>query len=132
VAGFHHVELWVADFEAIEPAWAWLLESLEFTKTQSWDDGASWAVSGLPYLTLTKSPRQPPMEHDRRRVGMNHLAFDGGSQANVDSIMAAAPNHGWRQLYNDRYPNAGGINHYAGWLENAEGFKVEIVATEPD
>jgi len=44
--------------------------------------------------------------------------------------MAAAPLHGWQPLYHDRYPHAGGPAQYAGWLENAAGFKVEVVADE--
>ncbi len=44
--------------------------------------------------------------------------------------MAAAPLNGWQPLYHDRYPHAGGPAHYAGWLENAAGFKVEVVADE--
>ena len=59
---------------------------------------------------------------------MNHLAFDGGSPAEVDALMADASAHGWAPLYADRYPHAGGESHYAGWLENTDGFKVEIVA----
>ena len=43
-------------------------------------------------------------------------------------VMADAPDHGWRSLYHERYPHAGGAAHYAGWLENAGGFKVELVA----
>lgn len=43
-------------------------------------------------------------------------------------MMSVAAAHGWQPLYGDRYPHAGGPDHYAGWLENAEGFKVEIVA----
>lgn len=42
--------------------------------------------------------------------------------------MRDAPEHGWTPLYHDRYPHAGGAQHYAGWLENADGFKVEVVA----
>jgi len=42
--------------------------------------------------------------------------------------MADAPDHGWRPLCHERYPHAGGAAHYAGWLENAGGFKVELVA----
>lgn len=59
---------------------------------------------------------------------MNHLAFHGGSPRDVDALMEAAPSHGWRPLYPDRYPHAGGDAHYAGWLENAAGFKIEVVA----
>jgi hypothetical protein len=32
------------------------------------------------------------------------------------------------RLAGERYPFAGGSEHYAGWLENAAGFKVEVVA----
>lgn len=42
--------------------------------------------------------------------------------------MAEAGEHGWRALYQERYPHAGGPQHYAGWVENTDGFKAEIVA----
>ena len=79
---------------------------------------------------LTTSPNLTTPEHDRRRAGLNHLAFHGGSREAVDAIMADAPAHGWTPLYQDRYPHAGGPDHYAGWLENAAGFKAEIVAEQ--
>ncbi|UWF78139.1 hypothetical protein JRG78_03685 [Microbacterium sp. EF45047] len=60
--------------------------------------------------------------------GMNHVAFRGGTPSDVDELMEAAERHGWRALYRDRYPHAGGPEHYAGWLEDQAGFKVEIVA----
>lgn len=40
-----------------------------------------------------------------------------------------APTHGWRELFEDRYPTAGGPEHVALFLENAQGFEVEVVAT---
>jgi len=65
--------------------------------------------------------------HDRRRAGVNHLAFKTDSESAVDTIMLAAPAHSWYPLYQDRYPHAGGDDHYAGWIENSAGFKAEIV-----
>lgn len=124
--GFHHVELWVAHPEDRE-AWSWLLTRLGFSMVQEWEEGASWSAGGA-YLTVTTSPNLSAEEHDRRRPGVNHLAFRGGAPDAVDAIMTAAPSYGWRPLYDDRYPHAGGPAHYAGWLENAAGFKVEIVA----
>jgi len=126
--GLHHVELWVADPECIEGRWAWLLQELGFVCSSRWDGGASWSAGGT-YLSLTTSPNLTAADHDRRRPGVNHLAFRAGGQAEVDALMTAAPNHGWRPLYADRYPFAGGPEHYAGWLEDADGFKVEVVAT---
>lgn len=127
MAGFHHVEMWVADLEQARAEWGWLLARLGFTRGQEWSEGESWSAGG-PYLTLTTSPNLTGPVHDRRRPGVNHLAFAGGSRERVDAIMAQAAGHGWRPLYQDRYPHAGGPEHYAGWLENSAGFKAEVVA----
>lgn len=124
--GLHHVEIWVSDRD-VGGRWAWLLNELGFEQTQTWREGESW-LAGHTYLTLTTSPNLSAEEHDRRRPGMNHLAFHGGSRDEVDAIMLSAPDHGWMPLYHDRYPHAGGADHYAGWLEEAGGFKVEVVA----
>ncbi len=58
------------------------------------------------------------------------MADPGGSPTKVDDVMDLADQHGWTPLYHDRYPHAGGPDHYAGWLENTAGFKVEIVSGE--
>lgn len=124
------MELWVSSSDEIRTDWAWLLTRLGFSLHQEWPEGQSWSAGGA-YLTLTISPNLSDPVHDRRRAGLNHLAFDAGSRADVDAIMTAAPEHGWRALYQDRYPHAGGALHYAGWLENSAGFKVEVVAESP-
>lgn len=61
---------------------------------------------------------------------VNHLALSAGPASRVDALMAAAGGFGWTALYQERYPHAGGPQHYAGWLENSAGFKVELVADE--
>lgn len=125
--GFHHVEVWVAERGLDD--WGWLLAAVGFERSGSWSEGETWfAPGGGAYLTLTTSPNLSSRGHDRRRPGLNHLAFRAGTTREVDRVMAAAPAHGWTPLYHDRYPHAGGRDHYAGWLENAAGFKVELVA----
>ncbi len=104
-----------------------MLGRLGIQLAQEWASGQSWRA-GDAYLTFTTSPTLSSPVHDRRQVGINHLAFRAGSAATVDAIMAAAPRHGWTPLYQDRYPHAGGPGHYAGWLENSAGFKTEVVA----
>ncbi len=121
----------MADLAEAQTEWGWLLGELGFVRESSWREGESWTAGGLPYLTLTTSPNLSGPRHDRRAPGVNHLAFAGGSPARVDAIMAAAPAHGWRPLYHDRYPHAGGPDSYAGWLENSAGFKAEVVADIP-
>lgn len=129
MAGFHHVELWVADLGEARVEWGWLLGRLGFALESEWPGGQSWAAGGA-YLTLTTSPNLTGPGHDRRRPGVNHLAFKGGAAGRVDAIMIDAQQHGWRPLYQERYPHAGGSEHYAGWLENSAGFKAEVVAVE--
>src|SRR5690625_3835384 len=66
--------------------------------------------------------------YDRRAPGVNHIAFKAADEMTVDQIMTEAKHHGWRPLYQESYPHAGGPGHYAGWLENSAGFKAEVVA----
>ncbi|WP_181275802.1 VOC family protein [Brevibacterium oceani] len=127
MAGIRHVEIWLADLENDLREWGWLLDRLGFTLMAEWENGQSWSAGGA-YLSLTRSPNSTAVPHDRRRPGVNHLAFKARDPTSVDSVMDEAPEHGWIPLYDDRYPNAGGDEHYAGWLENQSGFKAEIVA----
>lgn len=66
--------------------------------------------------------------HDRLAPGLNHLAFHAGPPAEVDRLTAAAPERGWRLLFPDRHPYAGGPDTYAAYLEDPHGYEVELVA----
>ncbi|MDO5752641.1 MAG: glyoxalase, partial [Arthrobacter sp.] len=44
-------------------------------------------------------------------------------------IAEEALDHGWMLMFTDRHPLAGGPSHHAAYLENADGFEVELVAT---
>lgn len=123
----HHVELWIAESGADRADWRWLLGRLGYRLDGEWTEGETWTDGGT-YLTLTGSPNLTDDPHDRRRPGVNHLAFLVGSRRELDVLVAEAPEHGWTPLYADRYPHAGGPEHVAAWLENAAGFKIEVVA----
>ena len=129
MTGLHHVEVWIADLAQARSEWGWLLNELGFSKSGEWAEGESWSAGGA-YLTLTTSPNLSGTVHDRRAPGVNHLAFVAGQPARVDEIMGAAPANGWKPLYQERYPHAGGPEHYGGWLENSAGFKAELVAVQ--
>jgi hypothetical protein len=60
--------------------------------------------------------------------GLNHLAFHAGSQKDVDTLVVEGALHGWMQLFQDKYPYAGGPDHYAAYLFNSDGFEIELVA----
>jgi ribonuclease HI/catechol 2,3-dioxygenase-like lactoylglutathione lyase family enzyme len=126
----HHVEIWVQDLEAARSSMGWLFERLGFLPKDTWNNGASWAGNGV-YLVLEAGPDVLPGSHERRRQGVNHLAFNAGTRAEVDLLARRAASHGWSLMYGDKHPHAGGPDHYAAYLENAEGFEVELVA-RPD
>jgi catechol 2,3-dioxygenase-like lactoylglutathione lyase family enzyme len=98
----HHIELWVPDLTRAEDSWGWMLEKLGYRVYQEWPEGC--------------------------RPGLNHLAFHVSSREELDEVVLHAPDHGWRLLYTDRHPFAGGDDHYAAYLENRDGYEVELVA----
>jgi hypothetical protein len=46
----------------------------------------------------------------------------------VDQLAAEALQHGWGLMFADQHPFAGGPQHYAAYLENSDGYEVELVA----
>jgi catechol 2,3-dioxygenase-like lactoylglutathione lyase family enzyme len=123
----HHVELWVPDLGRAVTSWGWLLERLGYEPYQNWEAGRSWRA-GETYVVLERSPAMTGDRHDRMRPGLNHLAFHVRDRAALDALVAAAPAHGWTLLFPDRHPFAGGAEHCAAYLENGDGFEVELVA----
>ncbi|HET9092254.1 MAG TPA: GNAT family N-acetyltransferase [Acidimicrobiales bacterium] len=126
--GVHHVELWVPDLARALGSFGWLLDALGYRVFQEWAAGRSWRRDGH-YVVLEQSPALTAPHHDRLRPGLNHLAFHAGEPAWIDRLVADAGGHGWRLLFEDRHPHAGGPDHYAAYLENDDGFEVELVAT---
>lgn len=123
----HHVELWVRDVEASAASLGWLLERLGWTPLDTWTAGRSWRL-GEVYVVVEAGPDVLDEPHERRRPGLNHLALHGGSPAEVDAITTEALRHGWRLMFADRHPHADGPGTYAAYLEDGEGFEVELVA----
>lgn len=126
----HHVELWVPDLRRAAASWGWLLGELGYEPYQEWPDGRSWR-SGHTYIVVEQSPARTAFRHDRCRPGLNHLAFHVETSERVEQLVTDAPAHGWRLLFADRHPYAGGQQHYAAYLENTEGYEVELVASVP-
>lgn len=127
--GVHHVELWVADLASAERSLGWLFTELGWREYQRWPRGLSWRL-GTSYVVAEDSPDRRGDRHERDRPGLNHLALHVRDRAELDRISAAAPEHGWRLMFADRHPYAGGPRHLAAYLENHDGFEVELVASE--
>ena len=126
----HHVELWVPDLARAAASWGWLLGELGYELYQEWPDGRSWRA-GPTYIVVEQSPARTAFRHDRCRPGLNHLAFHVDNSDRVEELVFEAPRHGWRLLFGDRHPYAGGNHQYTAYLENSDGYEVELVAPLP-
>jgi len=129
MGGLHHVELYVADLELARDFWPWWLGELGWEPFQDWEDGFSWRHGGC-YLVLVRAPMREHAFH-RRRPGLNHLAFHADSRAQVDRLTREVQRRGWRLLYADRHPHAGGPGSYALFFEGPERLKLELAAPRP-
>jgi catechol-2,3-dioxygenase len=123
----HHLDLWVGDPLLAADEWGWLLGELE------WEidiEGSSWVHPDGTYVFLEHSSDQVDGPHDRMRAGLNHLALQAESRERLDRLRAESSAHGWHELFADRYPHAGGEDHVALYVENSEGFEVEVVIAD--
>jgi catechol 2,3-dioxygenase-like lactoylglutathione lyase family enzyme len=105
-----------------------VLNRLGWKDGDSWPGGTTWTAADGSYLVAEQSPAMSADVHDRLRPGMNHLALNAASRAEVDAIVAEAAAHGWTLMFADRHPYAGGPQHYAAFLHNQDGYELEIVA----
>lgn len=124
--GLHHLEIWL-DAAADVEAWNWLLARVGARRVAQWPVGVSWELTGGGYLSLEWSTAVEG-GHQRMRAGLNHLALTVVDD--LDLLRAEAGGHGWRELFGDRYPHAGGTDHRALFLESDAGFEVELVAAD--
>jgi catechol 2,3-dioxygenase-like lactoylglutathione lyase family enzyme len=122
----HHLEVWVDDLDRAERSFGWLLPRLGWRPDGRSATSMSFQGPGY-YVFFEAGPDRVP-GHDRMRSGLNHLALVAGSRADVDAIAAEAAAHGWSLMFRDRHPFAGGADHYAAYVENEDGFEVELVA----
>ncbi|WP_410654856.1 GNAT family N-acetyltransferase [Amycolatopsis sp. lyj-112] len=123
----HHIELWVPDLARAEQSWGWLLGELGWREFQRWPAGVSWKL-GATYLVVERSPALSGETHERTSPGLNHLALHVGTRERVNELASKAVEHGWSPMFAEKFPYAGGDHHYAAYLENADGFEVELVA----
>lgn len=125
----HHIELWTANLAESAPSFDWLLTAVGWARDgeRSWPQGCIWRHDSGVYLVLEQSP-DVSGAHVRTRAGMNHLALRVTDREQLDGLRREAARNGWVELFSERYPFAGGPDHVALFLENAEGFEIELVA----
>jgi hypothetical protein len=127
----HHIELWTDDLAGVVDSFHWLLTELGWRDepNSDWPQGRIWRHESGVYLVLEQSPDVRDARHDRLRPGLNHLALRDGDLPHLDRLRADCRLHGWTELFADQYPHAGGPVHTALFLENPQGFEIEIVVS---
>ena len=125
----HHIELYVGDLEKSVAFWTPFMAILGF-KPERWSGGMNYIRGEKEtYFCLLPAPEEHlSVGYHRKRVGLNHLAFQGESRAQVDSVANWIQDNGHTLLYRDRHPFAGGPNYYAAFCEDPNRFKLEVVA----
>ncbi|MEU2943864.1 VOC family protein [Nocardiopsis alba] len=124
----HHVELWVRELDTAEHSLGWLLLALGYEEYERWGRGVSYRL-GATYIVLEASPAVRG-EHDRKRAGLNHLAFHVNTADEVESLVRKAAGQGWTLMFADRHPHAAGPDRHVAYLEDPDGFEVELVARD--
>ena len=124
----HHIELWTTDVAGGAPSFEWLFTELGWAAEHdpAWPAGRTWRHASGVYVVLEQSP-DVTGPHDRTRAGMNHLAVRVPDRGLLNRIRTDCTAHGWAEMFTDRYPHAGGPHHTALFLENDEGFEMELV-----
>jgi catechol 2,3-dioxygenase-like lactoylglutathione lyase family enzyme len=126
--GFHHVEINVHHLESTKAFYSWLLQELGFAIYQEWDKGISYK-NGTAYLVFTQTEEKYANSlFHRKQTGLNHLAFWAKSRAQIDQLRVQLTNRNVSFLYEDKYPYAGGNEHFALFFEDPDRIKIEIVA----
>lgn len=67
-------------------------------------------------------------EHPRASAHCARAESSGFNAGSVDALAGDSGHHGWNPLFVDKYPYAGGPDHYAAYLVNSDGFELELVA----
>ncbi|MFD5396717.1 VOC family protein [Streptomyces sp. NPDC127097] len=85
---------------------------------------------GISLTPRTLSRALTSDQHGRCRPGLHHIAFRVETRDMVDSLVEQATSRGGKLLFPDLHQHAAGERSYAAYLENEDGFEVELVAAE--
>ncbi len=126
----HHIEIYVKDLEVTVEFWGWLLNKLGYQVYQEWEQGISYILGDSYIVFVQVEDKYLDIPYHRCRAGLNHLAFHGGTRADIDTITNELRARKINILYEDRHPFAGGEGYYAVYFEDPDRMKVEIVAKD--
>ena len=126
----HHIEIYVSNIRKSSEFWKDLLESLNYEKYQEWPEGISWKL-GDTYLVFVQALDEfLDIPYDRRRTGLNHLAFHMSSKNRIDEMALKIELKGFKILFDDKYRKGITADPYSIFFEDPDGIKIELVLSD--
>lgn len=125
-----HIEIYVSDLKNSRLFYSWLLETLGFKIFQDWHEGFSYKKQDFYIVFVQTVEKYIEYGYHRQRIGLNHLAFKCDSKETFEKIHQVIIERDYNMLYSEKYPFAGGPNHYALYFEDPDRIKIEIVLHE--
>lgn len=126
----HHIEIYVSNLSKTKEFYSWLLVRLGFELFQNWEQGFSYKKDGFYLVFVQTKDKYIDNGYNRCNIGLNHLAFSCSSKKEIDTIREHLVQKGTKILYDEKYPYAGGSEHYALYFEDPDRIKIEIVFKE--
>ncbi|UTC75091.1 VOC family protein [Treponema sp. OMZ 792] len=122
----HHIEIYVSNLDKSKEFYSWILSILGFKLFQEWEDGFSYKKDGFYIVFVQAKEKYLIRGYNRCSIGLNHLAFRCHSKDEIDQIRKLLIQRNIVLLYDNKYPNAGGNEHYAVYFEDPDRIKIEI------
>ncbi|MBD7965981.1 VOC family protein [Fictibacillus norfolkensis] len=126
--GLHHIEMNVQNLRKTKEFYEWLLPELGYSLFQEWEKGFSYKMESSYLVFVQTDELYNDIPFHRKRSGLNHLAFWAKSRAQIEHLRVQLKKKNISFLYEDKFPFAGGKNHYALFFEDPDRLKIEIVA----
>lgn len=119
----HHLEYYVNDLEKTKQFWGWLMPKLDYAEFQKWDKGVSYAHNkNKTYLVFVEVlPEYQTHMNNRQAMGLNHIAFQGGSKEELQTLVDDLKERNIKILT---------LKPDEVCFEDANGFAVEIYSKE--
>ena len=122
----HHIEIYVSNLDKTKEFYSWILSILGFELFQEWKDGFFYKKDEFYIVFVQTKEKYLNNGYHRCNIGLNHLAFRCPTKNKIDQIRKNLIQNNIVLLYDDKYPYAGGVEHYAVYFEDPDRIKVEI------
>lgn len=83
----HHIEYYVNNLKLSNQFWDWFAPQLGYAEIQKWEEGVSYFHKNGTYLVFVQVvEKHLSLQNNRQGNGLNHIAFMGGSLAELEDL----------------------------------------------